>query len=598
MKTNKKPIEQETKESTGAGGGASSGAFEEPFMKPTQTNENTDLEEIEEIIGKKLETEIGESTSVGSVGSGGQGSGFAYINPYGTWAKNEKSMRHGKKTLYPGGSFVTVKKKCQKFPYCNQGDTGALNFSKSLGENIEKAETDDIYIKENKIMGTANKLKEYEKQLFNHILKEGQYGDFFDPNSKDTIYGDETTEPTYEKDYGLEEVDTEMEYQVKERPQVPGMTFIAKEVARQIRDKVGIFPQEEKIFDMLLDLGYTAGDNGVLFNDVKDELTKMGVSINTDGDGLYEVKKKKDKKWIQKAVDPKHEGFCTPETKKTCTPKRKALAKTLKKMAKEKVKESKDPGISLYKSIHDKSGVTNKEGVKLQMDNAARLNKVSDQTEEQKLSGIGKGEPKYPNFDKTVTNKQEDYTEMLRGYGLQDLNYDTEPSESFKERAEEAIEGSARMGNSPDYANAMRDFDGNKGELGKQVVDIAKRKKEVIDKGNEEEDRFGLKYKYPKKQGEVNLATEGTLKNLKTKRVIYYEKDLQKLIPESHKVEGGNFKLTDGNSTVFNLKWELGSLIVESEKNQIIEESELNKSKKLMGYSVGSYKVKPKGMIN
>ena len=41
----------------------------------------------------------------------------------------------------------------------------------------------------------------------------------------------------------------------------------------------------------------------------------------------------KDKNWIQKAVNPKHKGFCTPMTKKTCTPKRKALAKTFKKKA-------------------------------------------------------------------------------------------------------------------------------------------------------------------------------------------------------------------------------------------------------------------------
>ena len=44
--------------------------------------------------------------------------------------------------------------------------------------------------------------------------------------------------------------------------------------------------------------------------------------------------KAKDGKWIQKAINPKHKGFCTPMTKKTCTPKRKALAMTLKKMAK------------------------------------------------------------------------------------------------------------------------------------------------------------------------------------------------------------------------------------------------------------------------
>lgn len=39
----------------------------------------------------------------------------------------------------------------------------------------------------------------------------------------------------------------------------------------------------------------------------------------------------KDGKWIQKAVNPKHKGYCTPMTKKTCTPRRKALARTFKK---------------------------------------------------------------------------------------------------------------------------------------------------------------------------------------------------------------------------------------------------------------------------
>lgn len=46
---------------------------------------------------------------------------------------------------------------------------------------------------------------------------------------------------------------------------------------------------------------------------------------------------KKDNKWIQKAINPEHKGYCTPMTKKTCTPKRKALAKTLKTMNKEEL---------------------------------------------------------------------------------------------------------------------------------------------------------------------------------------------------------------------------------------------------------------------
>ena len=40
------------------------------------------------------------------------------------------------------------------------------------------------------------------------------------------------------------------------------------------------------------------------------------------------------KNWIQKAVNPKHKGYCTPMSKPTCTPKRKALARTFKAMAK------------------------------------------------------------------------------------------------------------------------------------------------------------------------------------------------------------------------------------------------------------------------
>ena len=39
------------------------------------------------------------------------------------------------------------------------------------------------------------------------------------------------------------------------------------------------------------------------------------------------------KDWIKKAVNPAHKGFCTPLSKPTCTPKRKALAKTFKAMA-------------------------------------------------------------------------------------------------------------------------------------------------------------------------------------------------------------------------------------------------------------------------
>jgi len=66
----------------------------------------------------------------------------------------------------------------------------------------------------------------------------------------------------------------------------------------------------------------------------KDEIRKSDMGYAKGGRIGLKKGGKTDKKWIQKAVDPKHKGYCTPMTKKTCTPARKALARTFKKKAK------------------------------------------------------------------------------------------------------------------------------------------------------------------------------------------------------------------------------------------------------------------------
>lgn len=57
------------------------------------------------------------------------------------------------------------------------------------------------------------------------------------------------------------------------------------------------------------------------------ELTDMFASYRQGG----VLMEKGGKNWIQDAVNPEHKGYCTPMTKSTCTPRRKALAKTFKK---------------------------------------------------------------------------------------------------------------------------------------------------------------------------------------------------------------------------------------------------------------------------
>lgn len=109
-----KKKKSESNEATGSG---SAGGFIGPVgFNPQSEFVKKSFEETP----KKVETK--EATGSGSAGS--------YVTPA-AWAKtmNKKDWRGKSKTQIPGGQFVQVKKKCKKFPYCNQGDIKALNLS-------------------------------------------------------------------------------------------------------------------------------------------------------------------------------------------------------------------------------------------------------------------------------------------------------------------------------------------------------------------------------------------------------------------------------------------------------------------------------------
>ena len=128
----------ESKEATATGGGT--GAFEAPFaFKDSQFVRNSFKE-----TPKKVETK--EATGSASVGS--------YSQPS-IWAKSmsKKDFRGYDKPQLPGGKFVTVKKKCKTFPYCNQGDIKALKiFESEVVKNVikklsEKHNLSEQYVK-------------------------------------------------------------------------------------------------------------------------------------------------------------------------------------------------------------------------------------------------------------------------------------------------------------------------------------------------------------------------------------------------------------------------------------------------------------------
>jgi hypothetical protein len=118
----------ESKEATGSG---SSGSYVGPvFGGDNEFWEKSRREtpKLKEGDIEKVETK--EATTTGS--SGG------YESPS-MWAKSTKKKDWGpsRKTQIPGGGFVKIKKKCTKFPYCNQGDINNIKISKN--ESVKEA---------------------------------------------------------------------------------------------------------------------------------------------------------------------------------------------------------------------------------------------------------------------------------------------------------------------------------------------------------------------------------------------------------------------------------------------------------------------------
>lgn len=159
MIENKKK-KKENKEATGAG--AAAGAYSAPlFTKEKKQVEEKWSQKYKDSIdcnnpkgfsqkahcqGKKKKVETKEATGASSSGQ--------YSTPA-AWAKtlNKKDWRGASKTQIPGGKFVTVKEKCKKFPYCNQGDIKALNIyenelvKKVINNIVQKYQIDENVIK-------------------------------------------------------------------------------------------------------------------------------------------------------------------------------------------------------------------------------------------------------------------------------------------------------------------------------------------------------------------------------------------------------------------------------------------------------------------
>lgn len=152
-------------------------------------------------------------------------------------------------------------------------------------------------------------------------------------------------------------------------------------------------------------------------------------------------------------------------TKKTLRLTESELIELISKMVSESV-----PGIEVTKKAQSGSEKENNENLK---------------DVEQKLKDYasfdGNDNPEFPNQEGQGEEKQarqnseedDEFVADNRGGGLEDLDYDNEPSEMFRERLKMALSGDSKMGNSQDYANVV------KSDLGDKIAKKVERKKKA-----------------------------------------------------------------------------------------------------------------------
>jgi len=255
--------------------------------------------------------------------------------------------------------------------------------------------------------------------------------------------------------------------------------------------------------------------------------------------------------------------------------------------------ETATPGITVTNAAKKESEKENKKGVK-DMD--------KELADYQKSLEKGMETTKTPNkFNYSDNEEVEYHNQMEIMNGQEMIQYDRDPIQEFKDRAKEAIEGSSRMGNNPEWANVIPKQQGFTGpEFGKNLVKNAEASYKKRMDAEYEYDSFGddiESRKNGKQTSRFSALAENnvnnkpqikeSMKRLRFKTEFKGVGNALKMIPESYKVDNKTFEMTDGVEN-YKIRWE-GNLtegravvLVASDKNLVNED--MQKMKHLMGY--------------
>jgi hypothetical protein len=253
------------------------------------------------------------------------------------------------------------------------------------------------------------------------------------------------------------------------------------------------------------------------------------------------------------------------------------------------VSEATVPGLEVTNKAKGESGKVNKKAIK------DVEKKLSDYDKDSKKET--KDSTKPVKFNYTDDSESEYHQEMEIMNGQEMIQYDRDPSEIYKKRAEEAIAGSSRMGNNPDWANVVVPGQGGDPTFGKKLVKAIKASEKKRNDGTPTSKMFGDDWEVVADKGHKPYAFENAENNKeiikeKMKRLTFKKpfngvNNALNLIPESYRVDNKVFEMTDGEES-YRVRWEgslnEGKAVVLMAADKTLVNEDMQKMKHLMGY--------------
>jgi hypothetical protein len=248
------------------------------------------------------------------------------------------------------------------------------------------------------------------------------------------------------------------------------------------------------------------------------------------------------------------------------------------------VNEAKVRGLDVTNKAKSESGKQNKKAIK---DIEGKLSNYDKESKD-----MAKGSINPVKFNHEGKDEEEYHTQMEIMNGQEMIEYDRTVNKTFSDRAEEALAGSSRMGNNPEWANVVPKQQGFTGpDFGKNLVKNIKASEKKRKEQSSSHKFFG-DFPYETKPYEKNYAMESktkkeTMKRLTFKKPFNGVHNALNLIPESYKIDNKVFELNDGNES-YRVRWEgslnEGKAVVLMAADKTLVNEDMQKMKHLMGY--------------